>query len=43
MALIAGSSRFLIKAARCAIGFAEPRPDVHSPGFGACEQDGDKQ
>ena len=25
---------------RCAIGFAEPRPNVHSPGFGAYEKDG---
>jgi hypothetical protein len=26
-----------------AIGFAEPRPDVHSPGLGTCVEDGEDQ
>jgi hypothetical protein len=28
---------------RCAIGFAEPRPNGHSPGFGAYEKDGQNE
>jgi hypothetical protein len=32
------SARSLPAVASHAIGFAEPRPGVHSPGFGACEE-----
>src|SRR5215472_5098249 len=36
----ASASGSLPPVASRAIGFAEPRPGVHSPGFGACGEDG---
>src|SRR5262249_6955440 len=36
--LPAAASRSLPAVASHAIGFAEPRPGVHSPGFGGCEE-----
>jgi len=38
--LLAAASKSLPEVASHALGFAEPRPGVHSPGFGAHEQDG---
>jgi hypothetical protein len=34
---------FLAAVASHAIGFADPRPGDHSPGVGACEEDGEDQ
>jgi hypothetical protein len=40
--LSAVASRSLPPVASRAIGFAEPRPGDRSPGFGACDEDGQK-
>jgi hypothetical protein len=41
--LAAAASRSLLAVASHAIGFAEPRPGVHSSGFSACEGGGEDQ
>ena len=41
--LPAAVSRSLPPVASHAIGFAEPRHGIRSPGFGACGEDGQKQ
>jgi hypothetical protein len=40
--LPAAASRPLPEVASKAIGFAEPRPGDHSPGFGTYDEDGQK-